>query len=260
MCGCRWHSLVVLAAGCGLAAPVAGQDFDRRPVLHGRVEDAASREPIVGARVFLADSSSVAYSDSLGTFGIPVPESGPFTLWAEQFGYLSQRFDLGEDAPSQLSVLRLEPAPIEIEGITAEAEAALTRLVRGMKSRRYAAKGSVTAVDRADLERYAPATLLELIRARWPTIRRCASDDTQLCVPGRGRTMNNPSPEGRVLICVDAWTSLFPVIELDAVPVQSAGLVEIYRGEHQVRVYTPDWLLSRAETGRTHVLPLWMGC
>ena len=47
---------------------------------------------------------------------------------------------------------------------------------------------------------------------------------------------------------------------LDALPVQSTGLVEIYRAPPQVRVYTPQWMLAQAQAGRTRVLPAIMGC
>ena len=118
-------------------------------VIHGRVEDAVSREPVPGARVFSVDSSSVIYTDSSGNFHVPIPPERPFAIQVERLGYFPDRFDLDSEAPLRISILLLQPAPIELEGITAVDEAALTALVENLEGRRNA--GSMTAFDRTRL-------------------------------------------------------------------------------------------------------------
>ena len=141
----RWWRAFEGGFAClALASPLSGQVG---VVVHGRVEDAVSREPVVGARLFAADSSFAVYTDSLGTFYIPLPVEGPFAIQAERLGYLSQQFDLEGDA-SRISILRLEPSPIELEGFTVEQEAALTVLVEELERRRNAYPFSMGAFDR----------------------------------------------------------------------------------------------------------------
>jgi len=67
---------------------------------------------------------------------------------------MAQRFDLGPDAPSKISVFLLEPAPFVLEGINVVGEAALTELLDDLKSRRNAYLGAVTVFDRARLTRF----------------------------------------------------------------------------------------------------------
>ena len=241
-----------------LASPLSAQVA---VVIHGRVEDAISREPVVGVRFFPADSSLTVYTGYQGTFYIPVPAEGPIAIRAERFGYVSQQFDLEGDA-SRISVLRLEPSPILLEGITVVDEAALTVLVKDLGRRRNAYPGAVSAFDRDQLDRVAPTgSVLDFVRTRKPFIVRCGGDLSQMCVRGRGPTIENPNPRNRVLVCVDGWRSYSSFAELDNLPIQSVALVELYgsRGG-QVRVYTPQWLLWRTRMGRTHVPPLFFGC
>ena len=79
-----------------LGAPYQGaaQVQDSLLSIRGRVEDAATRGAIAGARVFTEDSASVAVTDSLGNFDLPVAAPGPWVVLTDRFGYLSQRFEL----------------------------------------------------------------------------------------------------------------------------------------------------------------------
>lgn len=246
-------------ASLGFAAPGGAQTISGGAVVYGRVEDALTREPVEGARVLSADSSSVGYTDALGIFGIPMPTEGPFAVWAERFGYLSQHFDLGDDALSHVSVLRLEPAPLAIETITVEAQAAVSELIDRLENRRNSFPGPVRSFDRAGLERLAqPGSAYDFLRIRVPRLTFCDHDPFQLCLPGRFRNFGNLNPQVQVSVCVDDWKSFVPSSELQTLPIEAVSLVEIYPGE--IRVYTTQWMLSRARRGRTRVLPLIMGC
>jgi hypothetical protein len=209
-------------------------------------------------RVISVDSSAAVYSDSVGGFAIALPRGGPISVWAERFGYVPDRFDLSGDA-DQLFVIRLEPAPIEIEGITAEAEAAISVLVESLENRRNSYPGAVRAFDRPRLDRLAqPGSVFDFLSTRIPRLTYCDRDAFRLCVHGRFRTFQDPRPLVPLTVCVDEWTSFLPAGELRNISMESVSLVEIYPG--QVRVYTTDWMLSRARRQRTRVMPLQMGC
>ena len=255
----RWRALWGGVACLVLASPISAQVG---VIIHGRVEDTVSREPVPGARVFSVDSSSVVYTDSLGPFYIPVPAEGPLAIQAERIGYLSERFDLEEDAPSRISILLLEPVPIVVEGITAVDEAALTVLLKNLENRRRAYPSAMNAFYRTQLERWAPlGTVLDFVLTRKPFIRGCYYDPFEMCVSGRGRTFRNLNPENRVLVCVDGWKSYSPFGELGNLPIQSVALVELYGSRSsQVRVYTLQWMLSHARAGRAMITPLYWGC
>jgi hypothetical protein len=206
------------------------------------------------------DSSSVVLTDSLGAFSIPLRSDGPFAVRAERLGYLPDRFDLGDEAPSRISVLLLAPSPIELAGITAVDQDALTVLLENIESRRNSFPGRVLAFDRVQLERLGSGgSVWEFVQARSPFLAPCWEDPFQLCTRGRGGTMYDPNPEYRAIVCIDGWTSYAPLSELDLLPIDAVALVEIY-GPGHIRVYTPDYLLARVRRGRTHVIPLIMGC
>ena len=180
-------------------------------VLQGRVEDAVSRNPIVGVRVFTADSSSVVVTDSLGAFALPLEPGAPFTFYARRLGYLPERFDLDDAASTSISVLILEPDPILIAGIEAlvlsDAEAVvlierMEVLEQRIEDRRNAFPESVIAADRIDLERFAVGSVLDFVRTRSPMIAPCRGDPSWLCVPVRFRSFRTAS-ESRILVCVD---------------------------------------------------------
>ena len=239
-------------------------------VLRGRVEDAVSGNPIVGVRVLTADSSRVVVTDSLGAFALPLEPGAPFTIYARRLGYLPERFDLDDAAPTRTSVLLLEPNPIPLAGIEAlvvneaDAEALIEQvgvLEQRLADRRNASGGPVISADRIDLERFAVGSALDFVRSRSPMIRRCWEEPSELCVPGRSRSFRT-APERRVTVCVDERRSYFAESELGLLPVQSVASVEVYGGVYpgMVRVYTDEWMLRRARTGRTLLTPLIWGC
>jgi hypothetical protein len=254
MVGWRWllSSFVILTvvASPGLAQ-VPGS------VLRGRVEDATTRGPIEGARIFTDDSTSVALTDSLGQFELPVAGESPWTIHSDRFGYLSQRFDLAAAAGSPRYVLLMEPAPFAIEPLTVEVEAAIDRLVRNLEARRNSFSSSMRALDRQWIERFGPrgGSALDLVFQSDRRLFECRADQSQLCTRGRFVTFRDPYPENRLFVCVDGWLSLAPVNELHTLPTEAVALVEVY-GRSQVRVYTAQYLLSRARRGWTSVAPI----
>lgn len=251
-----WASLVgliVLGASI-LALPVVGQD---QVQIQGRVEDADSRQPIVGARVFPLDSSTVVLTDSTGRFSLRLPADSPLALHVDRIGYRSLRFDLPAEAPNRISVLLLEQAPIELEGITAVAERALDVLQRNLTTRRYMYRGAVRAYDREWLDRSGlpGGSVYDLVRLRIPGIFECDEDLGNLCVRARSWTPANPSQEEGIFVCIDSWQAWGAVSELDAIPLDAVALIEVF-SRARINVFTRQWMLSRANRNRPLVLPL----
>lgn len=252
MNGIRVGPFAIVSAFLIFAAPLMAQV----PVaVQGRVEDASTRAPVSGARVISADSSISVLTDSLGTFALPLPSGSELAVHVERIGYLAQRFDLPPEARSRIAVLLLEPAAIELEGVTVVSEAAIEVLVDNLERRRNSFPGSMRAFDRSWLDRFAPiGSVFDLVRQRIPGMFPCESDSGQICIRGRGATFSNPYPTDRLTVCIDGWKSVAPMSELNMIPVEAVALVEFY-GRSGVKVYTAPWIESRARTGRTTVMP-----
>lgn len=237
--------------------PLAAQQLDGRIVVYGRVEDAASRGPVEGAQVLAVDSSAVVYTDSLGAFGISLPAEGSVSVKVERLGYFSREFELTDYAQGRFSVLLLERAPIPMEGITAEVEQPLTELLDHLEARRNAYPGAMNAFDQTDLNRFAlGGSVSDFLELRVPRLAPCRDDAFRVCVPGRGRTFRDLSPERSVIICLDGRLAFFD--ELEGLSVYSVALVEVYGGSirpSRISVYTGDYMVGRARRGHTMVIP-----
>src|SRR5690606_4490563 len=98
-------------------------------VVYGRVEDASTREPVAGARVFAPDSSSAVLTDSLGVFGIQIDPADPLAVNVERYGYVAQHFDLPAEAASSLNILLIEPQPVVLSGVNVVAETAIEKVL-----------------------------------------------------------------------------------------------------------------------------------
>jgi predicted small lipoprotein YifL len=79
--------LSALLAGCGGAGPLVDPSVVPRAAVTGRVVDAASGQPVAGARVFLAGTSHRATTDGQGTFTLTGVPAGVYEIAAHQPGY-----------------------------------------------------------------------------------------------------------------------------------------------------------------------------
>lgn len=221
-----------------------------RPVVVGRVADASTRVPLVGARVIAMDSTAV-FTDSLGNFAIPIPPDAPIELVVAQFGYHTDLFELGTDAPGRISVLLLDPAPIELEGITVIDDTAIERVFRELERRRNIYPGAVAAYDAERLRSLASTgTAWDFVRVRAPGLFQCSLGRSGLCVRGRSPTLANPDPQVPVVVCIDGWATWAAASELATLDMRIVSLIEIFsRGRGGIRVYTGRYLASVATIG-----------
>jgi hypothetical protein len=269
---------VAVIVAVSLSVPVQAQ-----VLIQGRVEDALALTPLAGARVVAPDTTAI-FTDSLGAFSIRLPDRETLYVEVTQYGYLSQRFYLPPEARSRTSVLRLEPIVIELEAIEVVGESAVQELLTGLRRRRNAYAGGVQAFDKVRLDELARVgTVWDFVTSRARNLHECDLFDVPdgpeplptagarvlqlwtdfrsgVCVAGRA-SLNNPSPEIGVMICVDGWESWGAISELESLDIRSVALVEIYgRGIGGIRVYTSRYLLSMASRGRTISTPLTFGC
>lgn len=114
---------LVLVGMLGLAVEASGQ------LVHGRILDETNRQPVQGAMIQLFDEAgdlvAVSRSNPLGSFEIEAPGPGLFRFTVTSVGYGtagSEYFRLLERQSLRADLL-MPPAPVLLEGITAEAEA-----------------------------------------------------------------------------------------------------------------------------------------
>lgn len=249
---------VVLLLGFACAFPADLLLAQDGAVIVGRVEDATTGQPVEGARVASIDFNTAAFTDSLGAFLIVLEPSDSLSLYVEQYGYLSQQFDLPQAARRTRTRLLLQPAPIELDGVEVLTESSVTKVLNQLRSRRNAYFGSVSVLDRRALER-SGGTVFDLLRARIPAMFECTEGLSGLCVRGRGVSFQGGVPAVPLHVCVDSWESYGAASELGMLDVRDVALLEIYSmGRGGVRVYTPTYLASAAIRGRSVVNPY--GC
>lgn len=230
-------------------------------VVHGRVEDAVTTRAVAGAWVRSEDRAAAVRTDSLGAFVIALEPGVPLVLDVEAFGYRVERFELDEGATERISVLRLEPEAMEVEGLHVLAESALEVVLSDMKGRRAAYPGAVTTLDRTRLELFGDMTLWDLIRSRVPSLWPCDESWSGLCARGRGGTIENPNPIAPVQVCIDDRRSWSAVADLEELTARDISVLEIFgRGHGGIRVYTPRFIVLSVRDGRNITAPLASGC
>jgi hypothetical protein len=156
------HRLALLCVTLvpGLLWPVTGSVSAQE--IRGRVLDVTTEEPLAAAVVSVVGGDStllaMTLSDSTGAFLLRVPESGIGRLRVERLGYTtveSLPLDLAHLGAVPLEA-RLQPHPIELEGVTATARLRFNRNLEGFLRRqthgfgRYAGPAKIAAMKPVD--------------------------------------------------------------------------------------------------------------
>jgi hypothetical protein len=214
-------------------------DPDSRSLV-GRVIDATTGTPLVGAFVHRTGEDQGVLTDDEGRFRLPGIPAGIVSLSVEQLGYVTQiRTSLvSEDADP--IVLALDPDPILLEGI----QVVTDRFER----RRRALAVSSQAFDREDLVTSPAFNVLDFVTSRTPLRPfRCGSVSLDgICAFVRGRIRP-------VTVYVDEAPFLGGLAFLEMMEPHELQRVEVYRGGAHIRVYTQAFM-ERA--GRTRLTPL----
>ncbi|NNF25936.1 MAG: hypothetical protein HKN73_01775 [Gemmatimonadetes bacterium] len=149
---------LMLAASVSLAALLVAPYGVDAQTISGKVVDARTGDPVIGAlvEVGLTPYYSVAWED--GSFVLELPEAegpgtgGPKTLVVSAPGY-AKRYEPVDPATSSQVVVRLFPDPIELDGIEATVVTYPTRLRRRLNASMrpwYALEGPLLELARED--------------------------------------------------------------------------------------------------------------
>jgi outer membrane receptor protein involved in Fe transport len=147
---------LLLLMGPGTPMNVQAQD----PVLAGRVLDADTDEPLVGATVAVweetaSDSTMVTGSatDTEGAFSIETPGAGPYTLRISFVGYEKQRVEgvTAQTPPNDVGTIRLTPetkqvGEVEVTARRPAAQIETDRTTYNTANRAVSAGGSARTV------------------------------------------------------------------------------------------------------------------
>jgi hypothetical protein len=131
---------------------------DGATALVGEVRDVADERPIGGAVVRIVELDRRAITDRNGFFSFDSIPEGMWTFEASGLGYETSR-EASVIRERSFLFIRLQQAPIEIEGVTVSV---LQRLER----RRLAAPARVIAWDREELEKVVAPDVGSFIRTR----------------------------------------------------------------------------------------------
>ncbi len=209
-------------------------------VLTGRVIDATTGAPLVGAFVHLDGENRGVLTDAEGRFGLPGVFNGMNTVGVEQLGYVDyvETLALPEEAGPVL--FALEPDPILLEGI----QIVTDRFER----RRMALAIPSQAFEREDLIDASSFNVLDFVRTRsflW-TVRCNPSFMDSTCAYYRGRLQP-------VSVYLDEMPFIGGIDLLTTMHPQELHRIEVYRGGTHIRLYTEQFM-KRA--GRTRLTPL----
>lgn len=227
--------VLVAFTGQGLRAQErAARGTQEEPVLVGRVIDAGTGTPLLGAFVHFHGEEWGVLTDTDGRFRLPGIPEGALTLGVEHLGYVDLVEEVSVPRGGESVVLALMPDPILLEGI----QVVMDRFER----RRRAHAFSVQVLDRAELVESSAFDLVDLIQSRSflnPTHCPFGMVET-LCAVVRGRIRP-------VSVYVDEMPMIGGLDFLTMVEPHELHMVEVYYSRGHVRIYTEGFMerLSR---------------
>jgi hypothetical protein len=211
---------------------------DAQVLLHGRVVDFSSAEPVIGANIVLETSAGTVLSrritDDTGSFSFIARGPGPFHLRVDRIGYQQARaggFSLRGGTEPEITI-RMTPAPIAIPGVEVRADArSASPSLAGFHQRRASSIGWFRT--REDIERDRPNRVSSLI-AMAPGVRiqrgiiymaRGVSCPAQIVIDGFHINRPAGAMPGRRGA---STTEMFPIDEL--VRPEAIEGIEVYQG------------------------------
>ena len=115
-------------------SPSSGQDTTHVQLI-GEVRDVSSEEPIAAIAVKILELGRIEVTDRNGFFAFDSIPPGVWTFEASGFGYATN-VEASEIGSRSLLLIRLQPAPVELEGL-------YVSVVQGLVRRRMAAPSRV---------------------------------------------------------------------------------------------------------------------
>ncbi len=147
--------LLVVTLPPGAPGTLSAQGGAAQAVITGRLTDAATEDPIVGASVQVEGTDVRALSDAEGRFTLQRVPPGPQVLVVEHLGYATLRRPL--TVPQQGTVrqdMELAPSALQVRGITVTADAV---------GRARGELGTATVIGRDAIEAQGALTLANVL-------------------------------------------------------------------------------------------------
>lgn len=216
--------------------------------LIGEVRDFDTEQPLADIAVKVVELGLVDITDRNGFFAFDSLPEGRWTFEASGFGYRTNA-EASAVGPRSVLLIRLEPAPVQLEGV-------YVSVVRDLVRRRMAAPSRVFAWDKAELEAAISPDVGSFVRTRGVAqFVACggefAATDLPNCFWRRGRRL-------RVRLFIDDIEQLRAegMSRLWSFDPRDLWSVEFLPACRQLRIYTQHFM-EQVEQGRvrlTHVL------
>jgi hypothetical protein len=248
-----WRVLRVTLGASLLVASTAstGLAQDTTAVrLIGEVRNFDTEQPVADIAVKVVELGLVAVTDRNGFFAFDGLAPGRWTFEASGFGYRTN-VEASAIGPRSLLLIRLEPAPVELEGLHVS-------VVRELVRRRMAAPSRVFAWDKADLEAAISPDIGSFVGNRGVAqFAACggefAANDLPNCFWRRGHLV-------RLRLFVDDIEQLEAdgMGRLWSFDPRDLWSVEFLPGCRQLRIYT-QLFMEHVEQGRVRLVPVLCG-
>jgi len=210
-----------------------------RAALSGVVLDALSGEGIPFAALWLRDERRFA-SDERGAFRLPSVPPGSYLLLAQRMGYEGLYVHVNVRAEMEPVVIRLEPDPVVLEGITVVNDR--------FKYRRNAYPRLVRTYDEEKLRRTGASDVYAFLRYEVPSSFSRASLRRRATRGSWGVTTSDPTCPAGVYID-DQWI-IGGLEVLSFYHPSQLYLLEVFGSRAQIRAYTHEYVERQARRPR----------
>lgn len=239
----RWPTTVLVMA-LAAAAPLAAQDeaeADTLITVRGEVLDGVNGRPLIGVLVALHDVWMITRTDDLGYFEFEEVPVGPHELGVYGLGYETFE-DFIEFVPDEILAVRLDVAPVELEGLEIE--------VFGREAIEYRSTGiryDFIGPELMEEYRVKYGAIVDMIRARFPSVyvHQLGSSSNSFCLRS---TRASSSPSEGNFGCA--------IMFIDGLPALSEDVARLHPEEIESIRYIPrlEARLMYGEDGRYGVL------
>jgi hypothetical protein len=236
--------LLALTLGVGVGGLRAQAREREENVLLGRVIDATTGTPLVGAFVHLDGEDWGVLTGEEGAFRLTGTPTGILSVVVEQLGYVKGVHTARVEEGAAPILLALEPDPVLLEGIQVVTD-------RFERRRRSLAIPS-QAFDREDLVTSPAFTVLDFVAARTllQPVRCGTLSFDGICAYVRGSLRP-------VSVYVDEAPMLGGLDYLDMIEPYELQRVEVYRNGTHIRLYTQAFMERAGKIRLTPLAALW---
>lgn len=238
------------------ATPTLAQDPVTEPpttgdiTLIGEVRDALTEAPIPDASVSIEELGRITLTDRNGFFQFDSLPAGTWTFRTEHLGY-EPNVEASTIGPGNLLLVRLEPQPIELEGLYAE-------VLSRMRVRRAGAPSQVWAWDREELSKAVAPDIGRFVKSRGVVVWTNCSNESLRAADVALQDLPNcyyrKGGETKVTVWLDdvALPAAQGTSTLWTMDPRDLWAVEFLPDCGQLRVYT-TWYMEALQEGRTRM-------